>query len=243
MTHITSGPPVVMQAISPRSVFVCDTLCEPYMMRFLATRSLPFWKERTRTEKEYFWGITIMENRRERYILLQDRVGSVQERSMLSFGLLVKQFTPTHLLKGELMEALPETEQPNDSTRIALAGINRKNSRLVCRTDHIARLTIEDSNLLLAISSAGLRYWTYINRKRLDFGRQIVPGKSVFLEVKGFSKKLHGVVRYTGELPSLLGTMFGVELIVSICLLLKYVDEILLNTVYAIPVWWIEFIL
>ena len=178
-----------------------------------------------------------MENRRERYILLKDRVGSLQERSLLSLGLSVRS-TPTHLLKGELLEALPQTEQPNDSTRIALAGIDRKNLRLECRIEDITRLTIEEKNLLLPISSVGLRYQTFINRKRLAFGRQIVPGKNVFLEVKGFSKKLHGVVRYIGEIPFLHGTMFGVELIVSIVfLILKYVDKILLNTVYAIPVW------
>ena len=178
-----------------------------------------------------------MENRRKRYILVQDRVGYVQERSMLPFFSGIKS-TPTQFLKGELLEALPETEQPNDSTRIALAGIDRKNIRLECRTEDITRLTVEDSNLLLAISSAGLRYWTFTNRKRLDFGRQIVPGKNVFVEVKGVSKKLHGVVRYIGELPPLQGTMFGVELIVStVFLILKYVDKILLNTVYAIPVW------
>ena len=144
------------------------------------------------------------------YILVQDRVGHLQERSMLSFGAMKS--TPTQVLKGELLEALPETEQPKDSTRIALAGIDRKNLRLECRTEYITRLTNEDANLLLAISSVGLRYESF---KRLDFGREISPGSQVFVEVKGFSKKLHGTVWYIGELISLHGTMFGVELIVS----------------------------
>ena len=152
-------------------------------------------------------------DRKRYYILVQDRVGSTQERSMLSFGAMKS--TPTMVLKGELLEALPETEQPSDSTRIALAGIDRKNIRLECRTEDITRLTIEDANLLLAISSAGLRYQSFIDRKRLDFGRQISPGSQVFVEVKGFSKKLHGTVWYIGELPPLHGTMFGVQLIVS----------------------------
>lgn len=152
-------------------------------------------------------------DRKRYYILVQDRVGSTQERSMLSFGAMKS--TPTMVLKGELLEALPETEQPSDSTRIALAGIDRKNIRLECRTEDITRLTIEDANLLLAISSAGLRYQSFIDRKRLDFGRQISLGSQVFVEVKGFSKKLHGTVWYIGELPPLHGTMFGVQLIVS----------------------------
>ena len=147
------------------------------------------------------------------YILVQDRVGSMQERIVLPFGAMKS--TPTQVLKGELLEALPETEQPNDSTRIALAGIDRKSLRLECRTEDITRLTMEDANLLLAISSVGLRYQSFIDRKRLDFGRQISPGSQVFVEVKGFSNKLHGLVWYIGELPSFHGTMFGVELLVS----------------------------
>ena len=153
------------------------------------------------------------EVRKRYYILVQDRVGSTQERSMMSFGAMKS--TPTMVLKGELLEALPETEQPSDSTRIALAGIDRKNIRLECRTEDITRLTVEDANLLLAISSVGLRYQSFIDRKRLDFGRQISPGSQVFVEVKGVSKKLHGTVWYVGELPPLHGTMFGIQLIVS----------------------------
>ena len=133
---------------------------------------------------------------------------------MLSLGLTVKS-TPTQLLKGELLEALPEIEQPNDSTRISLAGIERKNIRLECITEGIAKLTSEDANLLLAISSVGSRYQTYIDRKRLDFGRQIKQGSQAFVELTGVSKKLHGIVWYVGELPPNLGTMFGIELLVS----------------------------
>ena len=154
-----------------------------------------------------------MEEPRNRYILVQDRVGH-PGRSMLALGLTTKA-TPTQVLKGELLEALPEAEQPSDSTRIALAGIERKSLRLECRTEDINRLTSEEADLLLAISSAGLRYQTFIDRKRLDFGRRILPGSQVWVEVKGIPKKLHGVVWYKGDLPSTLGTMFGVQLIVS----------------------------
>ena len=154
-----------------------------------------------------------MENPRKIYILVKDRVGIMQERSMLSFGAMKS--TPTQVCKGELLEALPETDQPNDSTRIALAGFDRINLRLECRIEDITRLTIEDANLLLAISSVGLRHQSFIDRKRLDFGRQISPGSQVLVEVKGLSKKLLGTVWYIGELSPFHGTMFGVELVVS----------------------------
>ncbi|XP_022797607.1 putative U-box domain-containing protein 53 [Stylophora pistillata] len=77
----------------------------------------------------------------------------------------------------------------------------------------MTRLTEEDTNLLLAITSAEFRFRTYLNWKRMEFGRQLSKGSTVFVEVKGISKFLPGIVRYKGELPPGLGTWFGVELI------------------------------
>ncbi len=151
---------------------------------------------------------------RNKYILLQDRVGQTVERNMLVLGLSTKS-SPTQVLRGDLLEALPEHDQPEDSTKIALVGIDRKSLRLECSTEYLTRLSDEDANLLLAISSLEERYQTFMDRIRLDFGRKILPGCKVYVTVKGFSKKLSGVVWYKGQLPSNSGTMFGVELIVS----------------------------
>ena len=156
-----------------------------------------------------------MEEPRHRYILLQDRVGETLERNMLrEFGLSFKS-TPTQVLKGELYESLPETEQPGDSTRIALCGIDRK-LRLECRTEDVTRLTREEVDLLLAIGSVTLRYQIYIEGRRLDFGKRLQGGSHVMVSVKGISKNLPGVVLYKGDLPNIPGTMFGVQLHVSI---------------------------
>ena len=155
---------------------------------------------------------------RNRYILLQDRVGEILERNMLSTLGLASKSTPTQVLKGELLEALPETEQPGDSTKIALGGIDRK-LRLECRTEDVTRLTREDADLLLAIGSVTLRYQIYIDRGRLDFGKRLEPGRQVLVSVlteKGISKNFPGVVWYKGDLPSIPGTMFGVQLHVSL---------------------------
>ena len=156
-----------------------------------------------------------MGDQRTKYILLQDRVGQTVERNVFSLGLSTKS-TPTQVLRGDLLEALPEGEQPQDSTRIALVGIDRKSLRLDCTLECLTRLSDEDANLLLAISSLEERYQTFMDRIRLDFGRKVLPGCKVYVSVKGVSKKLPGVVWYKGELPSNSGTMFGVELIVSI---------------------------
>ena len=155
-----------------------------------------------------------MEGLSQKYILLQDRVGLTVERNILSLGLSTRQ-SPTQVLRGELLEALPESEQPQDSTKIALAGIDRKSLRLECGMEFIYRLSAEDTSLLLAISSLEERYQTHMDRIRLDFGRNILPGSKVYVTVKGIAKKLPGVVWYKGELPTNSGTMFGVELIVS----------------------------
>ncbi|XP_027043124.1 ubiquitin carboxyl-terminal hydrolase CYLD-like, partial [Pocillopora damicornis] len=71
----------------------------------------------------------------------------------------------------------------------------------------------EETNLLLAITLSEGRYETYIARKPMTFGRQLSPGSAVFVEVKGHSNVLPGIVRYKGVLPPIPGTWFGVELI------------------------------
>ncbi len=144
-----------------------------------------------------------MEELKKKYILLHDRI------------------KPTQVLRGDLLEALPEAKQSLDSTKItALARINRYpfQLRLECSTEDLAQLSDEDANLLVAISAAQLRYETFIDKKRLDFGRRLSPESDVFVSVKGVSgvsQDLPGVVRYKGKILFTAGTMFGVELIVS----------------------------
>ena len=159
-----------------------------------------------------------MEEPRNRYILLHDRVGQILERSLslLTLGFVAKP-TPTQLLKGELLEALPENEQPGDSTKIALGGIDRK-IRVECGMEDVMKLTAQEADLLLAISSLTLRYHICFDRKLLDFGKRLEYGSKVLVSINGFSKKLPGVIWFKGELPSSPGTMFGIELHVSFVL-------------------------
>ena len=161
-----------------------------------------------------------MEEPSIKYILLRDRFGHSVEKNMLSLGLTMKS-TRMQVLRGEILEGVPEAEQPTDSTKVAVVGIERKSLRLECPTENMARLSEEESNLLLAITSAERRYLTYLDRKRLKFGRQLSVGSDVFVEVKGVSKVLPGVVCYRGILPPSLGTWFGVQLIVSTRALVK----------------------
>lgn len=155
-----------------------------------------------------------MEDQRTKYILLQSHFGQTVKRNVLALGLSTKS-TPTQVLLGELLEALTETEQPQDSTKIALVGIDCKSLRLECTLEYLTRLSDEDAKLLLPISSLEERYQTFMNRIRLDFGRKIFPGCQVYVFVEGIDVKIPGIVWSVGELPSKNGTMFGVELIIS----------------------------
>ena len=160
-----------------------------------------------------------MEELSIKYILLRDRVGHTTEKNMLLLGLMKS--TPMQVLRGDILEGAPEAEQPTDSTKVAVVGIECKSLRLKCPSEDITRLSEEESSLLLAISSSEKRYETYTERKRLAFGRQLSVGSVVFVKVKGNSKLFPGIVRYRGILPPSLGTWFGVELIVSTRALVK----------------------
>ena len=155
-----------------------------------------------------------MEESSIKYILLRDQVGHDVEHNMFTLGFTAKS-TPAPVLRGELLEGVRKANQPIDSTKVAVVGIERKSLRLECPLDDISRLSKEETNLLLAITSYEARYQTYMERKRLAFGRQLSLGSDVFVEVEGISKVLPGIVRYIGVLPHSPGTWFGAELIVS----------------------------
>ncbi|PFX21235.1 Ubiquitin carboxyl-terminal hydrolase CYLD [Stylophora pistillata] len=131
----------------------------------------------------------------------------------MCFSLGLKKFEPMKVLRGELLEGVPEAEQPTDLPKVAVVGIERKSLRLECRMEDMTRLSEEEANFLLAISSLEERYQTSIVKKRLAFGRQLFPGCAVFVKVERISKVLPGVVWYKGELPPNLGTWFGVEIL------------------------------
>ena len=147
-----------------------------------------------------------------KYILLRDADGRTPKRNIFTFGLSMTS-TRTEILKGSLLKELPEAEQPQDLTKVALVGIDCLSLRLETDICRLERLTDEDANLLLAISSLQERCETF--KTRFHWGRQISLGSKVSVSVRGFSTNLPGVVWYKGESPSNSGTMFGVELTVT----------------------------
>lgn len=143
----------------------------------------------------------------EKYILLREHTGEELMKNYRPLD-LYEIFTSTKVLRGELLEGFFKA----GSTVVTVRGIRNE---LLCPAEDMSRLSEEDCNLLLAITSTEERYETWMDRHRLLFARQLLPGSSVFVEVEGISKILPGIVRYRGILPSSFGTWFGVELIVS----------------------------
>ena len=160
-----------------------------------------------------------MEEPKKRYILLQDRNGKILEKRISTLGLAsVSQYS--WVSKGELLEALPENEQPGDTKMIALGGIDTK-LRIECPKEVVKELTVQEADLLQAVSSPTLRLEIF-QGKRLDFGKRLEHGSRVLVRVSGVSNKLPGVVRFRGTFSNLPGTMFGVELSVSLMPLLTF---------------------
>ena len=104
-----------------------------------------------------------MEEPSLKYILLCDRLGHVVEKDSILFALF-PDCTPIQVLRGEILEGVPKADQPTDFTKVAVVGIKRKSLRLECPMEDVTRLSEEESNLLLAITSPEGRYQMYTDR-------------------------------------------------------------------------------
>ena len=91
-----------------------------------------------------------MEELRIKYILLRDHVGHAVEKDMLSLGLTTRS-SLMQVLRGELLEGVPEADRPTDLIKVAVVGIERKSLRLECSAEYVVRLSEEKTNLLLSI--------------------------------------------------------------------------------------------
>lgn len=92
-----------------------------------------------------------MEERGKGYILVQDHEGCVKvDRTALG---LPPKSAPALILKGELLQAIPQPKPPNHPTRLALAGIERKELYLECEKKDVIEV-----DTLLALYPSAVRY-------------------------------------------------------------------------------------
>ena len=151
-----------------------------------------------------------MDRKPHKYILIHDRVGELIEKGLLSFS---TKNVPTQFLRGELLEALLEAEQPKDPEKIALTALSNKHQRVECPTSEVAKLTDSEADLLMAVTSAEERLRIYRERNRLEAAKSLTVGSKVLVKLKNFQRDFRGVIWYMGSLPTYTGTMFGVELL------------------------------
>ncbi|XP_015770355.1 PREDICTED: uncharacterized protein LOC107348789 [Acropora digitifera] len=86
----------------------------------------------------------------------QNKTSTTISPSSLHVGTGDAKPTPTQLFKGELLEALPENKQPSDRTKTALVGRISRKIRVECGMEEVMKVTGEEADLLLAISSLTL---------------------------------------------------------------------------------------
>lgn len=152
-----------------------------------------------------------MDTKTQKYILVNDRVGECLDK-----GWSLSKNIPTQLLRGEIFEALPESEQPIDHEKIALASIEVNPHHaitLVCPTLDVSKITDCEAGLLLAISATEERFRIHRERDRLEWAKILYHGSRVLVKIRNSIKELQGIIWYKGCLPRNRGTMFGVELL------------------------------
>lgn len=120
----------------------------------------------------------------------------------------------TLALRGELLEARKQDEQPDDTNKIALRGVKQIFQHVECYREDLKRLTHEETQLLLAVNSYLERY-RIVEDGFLSLGCNLEEGAKVSVRIKEIKKDVSAVVRYKGPVTPYDGTMFGVEILVS----------------------------
>ena len=128
------------------------------------------------------------------------------------------------VLRGELVVPIPPAERVSCSD-----GQKAHNYHTISRespatfyddgTD-VAPLNQYEYGVLVAIKSPGARYNVFLKGEKLDWGTKLKKGDKVSVELpeaasSGGATEVSAVVRYVGEVKTLPGITFGVEIKVS----------------------------
>lgn len=153
-------------------------------------------------------------------ILLEDSVACVQIRGWLSSS-----YGDERLLKGSLLVELTGAEgRDGRESRSPYANIpfnykkySNDSIKLFCKPEQILQLNDKQFNLLL-----GVKY--YSNRYKalniLHWVEKLKVGNAVNVAIPTIPQPVRGIIRYIGTLPDEVGTKFGIEMLVSHCVLI-----------------------
>lgn len=168
-------------------------------------------------------------------ILLKDHVGEKSESTFDMLRRVVSGKSPVvNVLRGELVEPIP-----GDELTLRREGQKPYNYRwkkdpavlLYCHEYDIAPLSDKEFLLLEGIQTPNARYEVFISGEKLDWGCNLKPGDTVYVSISSLtvlpSYRAAAVVRYVGGLvhlpgmPHQPGLMFGIEIVVSTCVMVR----------------------
>jgi len=149
------------------------------------------------------------------YMLLVDLIGHKISKSWWS-----SKPTNEPIFGGALLMGLTEAEA-QDTKRYHDPTLNYKilsdpSIQLFCEPEELYLLTIHQKGLLLGIN---LPFDRYQMSKYLQWAENLAVGDGVYVNIGGIPSSVKGIIRYMGTLPEEHGTKFGVELLVSCCVI------------------------
>ena len=146
------------------------------------------------------------------YILLSDQIATRREKGVLSRQ---KGDEKIQVIQGSLWR-LDENTDPlaaRSKPSITLTSLEFDGVVLQCPPSEVERLSEQEYELLVSLSSCVDRLNIFTDKEWLDEGTKIDIDSIVFILKFGESlEKVVGRVRYKGPLPGLNGTWFGIEL-------------------------------
>jgi len=125
-----------------------------------------------------------------------------------------------HILRGTLLVGLTEAEA-RDTKQYFDHTLNYKSLldpsiQLFCEPEEVYPLTLQQKGLLFGIN---LPFDRCRMSKCLQWAENLTVGDGVYVNIRGIPSPIKGIIRYVGNLPEENGTKFGVELLVSCCVI------------------------
>jgi len=162
----------------------------------------------------------------ETCILLEDRVGCKQTDKRYTASWAPRSYTDERILKGSLLVELTETETRD--TQLYFTNLNYKkysddSVKLYCEPERVHQLNDKQFNLLLGVRTTFDRYKAL---NILNWVETLKTKDIINVTIPTIPHPVKGIVQYIGPLPGEEGTKFGIELLVSQCVLNVIYDPV-----------------
>ena len=150
------------------------------------------------------------------FMLLVDLIGFKSSKSWLPRGPVEERVHRGTLLVGLSEAEAKETKQYCNPTLNYKILSSEHLIQLFCKPEEVYPLTLHQKGLLIGIKSP---YDRYRMAKSLQWAEKLTLGDGVHVNINGIPSPIKVTIRYIGSLPEEDGTKFGVEMLVSCCLL------------------------